>query len=999
MKKFIFSALAAIGLLLSPSCSDENEALSGSGNEALVSFNVNLADGVSTKATIGDGETAKKLHVKVFDEGGTLISGLSEDTYDISSKSATVNLSLVKGKTYKFLFWAQSGETDAFSFEGNTVKVSYTSAAANDEKRDAFYAAKTRTVSGSFQEDVRLHRPFAQLNFLTTEEDILAATNAGLNVNRTSITISSAAKILRPSFDPATKPSVSDEIEGVQFGFADVPFIVSPSSYLWIKDGEVKETAEEGAIKYFYLATTYFLVNNSEDATAQSVLANVNMKVEGAEGDGLNVQSVPVRMNYRTNIYGNLLTSTGQFHVTINENFNTSQQPGQDIEVSERTVNSEAQVVEAFEEGASKVTLTTELTSSASSVGIIPQTYADQNTDVIELVLEQSVSSDYVFKYKDANQEQTDHFAPATVHITIPEGSATISESQIQLARSTVYVNGVKVTTMTAETSSNTLVVGAGTEIETLKVKAGNVRIMKGGKVKNITNNTGGQIYVDIEDGGILGTNPTDETIEVRQSISTAEGLVAFAEAVNGGNTYAGRTVVLNADIDLNNVHWTPIGGNTMSSYPSKTFAGTFDGQEHTISNLTTSSNQPDYATAGLFGTVKNATIKNVKLSNVNVSSTHFAGAIVAYHAEGTLTIENCHVDGGTITSTPESTTSGYDNGNQAGGIVGNIQGTITNCSVSNLTIKAYRDLGGIAGCAAGTVTNNTVNGLTLIIDATNDYKGNDYKANANPVVGRKEDGFSDGGGNTATNVVYQVASETALTQAMTYAQDATVQLTAGTYSNIINVKGKRLTIEPIQGANVVIAGVDGQQNGEHTGIIICNNITFDNSKQAAGWYTGTGPRINPCVGAWGGDFTFNNCTFLVEGTTGKETGVMTWWITEETNMRFYGCTFNGIEDNIEARAMQIYDNVNLTVENCIFTTKKRYALKYVGKDGNTAILKNNSVSNCEFMVELGSSTYPGSNYTVTFENNTLADGVYEYKVANEESATIHGGTPVPTNE
>ena len=86
MKKFIFSALAAIGLLLSPSCSDENEVLSGSDNEALVSFNVNLADGISTKAEddsyiIGKGEKVNTLHVKVYESNandGTVAGNISD---------------------------------------------------------------------------------------------------------------------------------------------------------------------------------------------------------------------------------------------------------------------------------------------------------------------------------------------------------------------------------------------------------------------------------------------------------------------------------------------------------------------------------------------------------------------------------------------------------------------------------------------------------------------------------------------------------------------------------------------------------------------------------------------------------------------------------------------------------------------------------------------------------------------------------------------------------
>ena len=89
---------------------------------------------------------------------------------------------------------------------------------------------------------------------------------------------------------------------------------------------------------------------------------------------------------------------------------------------------------------------------------------------------------------------------------------------------------------------------------------------------------------------------------------------------------------------------------------------------------------------------------------------------------------------------------------------------------------------------------------------------------------------------------------------------------------------------------------------------------------------------------------------------------------------------------------MQIYDHVNLTVDNCKLTTAKRYAIKYAGNEGFTCTVKNCSVSNCEYTVELGSDLYPGSKYTVNFENNTLASGIFDYKIANAENAIINGG-------
>ena len=218
--------------------------------------------------------------------------------------------------------------------------------------------------------------------------------------------------------------------------------------------------------------------------------------------------------------------------------------------------------------------------------------------------------------------------------------------------------------------------------------------------------------------------------------------------------------------------------------------------------------------------------------------------------------------------------------------------------------------------------------------------------------------------------------------------------LNAGTYDNVIDItKGKVITFKPADGAEVVLAGVNVQSNNTKTDCVF-ENITFDNSLQATGWYIGTGPKIYPCVGVWGGKLAFKNCKFIVDGNTGKETGVMTWWTTKEcgATLTFDGCSFEGKNNHAEARAMQIYGHVNLDVKNCKLATAKRYAIKYVGNEGYVATIKNCNVSNCEYTVELGSGAYPGSKYVVNFEGNTLAEGIADYKIANDEGATINGG-------
>lgn len=211
------------------------------------------------------------------------------------------------------------------------------------------------------------------------------------------------------------------------------------------------------------------------------------------------------------------------------------------------------------------------------------------------------------------------------------------------------------------------------------------------------------------------------------------------------------------------------------------------------------------------------------------------------------------------------------------------------------------------------------------------------------------------------------------------------IKVATGTYTEVVKVaSGKNFTLEAA-GPNVVIAALDHQSNGTPSTV-------FDNSITLAGWFTGTAPNIAPCVGAWGGNLTFEDCTFIVAGTSGRETGVMTWWTTKNNvmSLSFNNCTFEGQNDHANARAMQIYGYVNMEVSNCTFNTNKDYTLKYVANEGNIATFSNNIVNNSENFVELGSSAYPGSNYTANIINNTLGNGVNTHIIANNENQNVN---------
>ena len=93
--------------------------------------------------------------------------------------------------------------------------------------------------------------------------------------------------------------------------------------------------------------------------------------------------------------------------------------------------------------------------------------------------------------------------------------------------------------------------------------------------------------------------------------ISTLEELKSFRDEVNAGNTFAGKTVELAANIDLMSEEWTPIGNDTNK------FQGTFDGKGYTVSNLVITGNNSN---AGFFGFTTNGAIKNLTIDNASVS-------------------------------------------------------------------------------------------------------------------------------------------------------------------------------------------------------------------------------------------------------------------------------------------------------------------------------------------------------------------------------------------
>ena len=128
-------------------------------------------------------------------------------------------------------------------------------------------------------------------------------------------------------------------------------------------------------------------------------------------------------------------------------------------------------------------------------------------------------------------------------------------------------------------------------------------------------------------------------------TINSTEDWNAFAESVNSGNTYAGKTIRLGADISV----------STMVGTAEHPFCGIFEGAAKRL-NLSISNGGNG---AAPFRYINDATIRNVKTIG-NVSGGNYASGLVGIATGGTNTIHTCMV-GTTVTGEIH-----------AGGILGN---------------------------------------------------------------------------------------------------------------------------------------------------------------------------------------------------------------------------------------------------------------------------------------------------------------------------------------
>ena len=308
MKPIKYLAAAAL-TLLAVSCNKEQVAEVPDGQLVDVTFTAALPGEMATKA-IGDGMTAKNLYVSVYENDAEKTKLELDKKATFTDLKTQVTFSLVKGKTYNFVFWAQNEDAPYDITDLKNIKIPYEGAEANDEKRDAFYATrKELKVNGALTETIKLYRPFAQVNFGTA--DFNDAVAAGFKPVKSVFTATDVANVFDTfNAEGKVEGTATDKVTFTEAALPGETLVTKTGDYTWMTMNYIIPVGKQGE-KHISNVSAEFVTEAGVSVTASAPQA-------------------PVQNNYRTNILGNLLTSQVIFNIEIVPIFN---EPDNDIDL------------------------------------------------------------------------------------------------------------------------------------------------------------------------------------------------------------------------------------------------------------------------------------------------------------------------------------------------------------------------------------------------------------------------------------------------------------------------------------------------------------------------------------------------------------------------------------------------------------------------------------------------------------------------------------------
>ena len=286
----------------------------------------------------------------------------------------------------------------------------------------------------------------------------------------------------------------------------------------------------------------------------------------------------------------------------------------------------------------------------------------------------------------------------------------------------------------------------------------------------------------DITNGGLY-----DGSISNPYQVESIEDLVQFSNDVSNGNNYSKKYISLSQDLDFSasgsyadsktmaygdingdgtisslkeeltsSLGFKPIGDNT--NY----FSGTFNGNGHTISNLSINRNSENYV--GLFGRIS-GTINNLNIEDFDITGNNYVGAVSGYggtinNLKATSTVSGTDyvggVSGGYGTIKHSTIDSNVSGNNYVGGVLGGNTGKVYSTNIFTKVIGNERVGGAMgslgsdgAGQISGVIVKGDVEGRNLVggiigssgsfIKINAIYKEGNVKGNSNTglIVGK----------------------------------------------------------------------------------------------------------------------------------------------------------------------------------------------------------------------------------------------------------------------
>ena len=716
--KYTYNIIAILSVLALCACTDKDDIFAEGGEGVTVNFRPTLAHEANTRA-IGKGDGINRLTVAVYEDTETLskIFSLTED-WTIAKRNG-VSLTLIEGRTYKIIFFAEDSDNSAYTLTDDAkISVDYTDyhndGFAKMEELDAFCAATTITVGAAKNEEkqISLSRPMAQLNFADN------ATAPAKGTHKAVVTIHNIPVSYNP-FDGTVEHATTNNT----FTFTDFP----------------EETLSLNNNNYYYLSCNYLFASA---ATKVAVTFELQKAADGSvikKHEFKNEKSILITPNMKSNVYGNIVEQPVTWSV-----WDGTSKTEPELKNGAYVIDEASDLAWLSESGAtlavnSTFVQTTDINMDDKAINPIKlpagSTYDGGEKKIINY--KNSLFGDAT-KLTVKNLTIENVAATSTTHVgtlvNTLKGSSTFTNVIVNNSSATTtngaaggFVGYIVRTSEKERTETlnvifddcklnSIAVTGSASEGKFVGLLSGydnneNLTFDAGCDATNVTVADYTSVYTKANNSAWVTSDVTDKYngwlgAETYRRANVTFAGVRLAPKWDGSTKITpiteGTTKLIYSPFDLANCAGTNPGTIKFMEnvdLGSKVFnpltnLSKLIGENKTIYNLKveTTFNTNSWDGGGFVRRCSAATIENITFQNADVKVTHVDGSdgdayasIVCGTAEGTNTITNVKVIGGKLYGC-----------NKMGGIAGYITGTFTatNCVVDGLNIQNY-DSGG----------------------------------------------------------------------------------------------------------------------------------------------------------------------------------------------------------------------------------------------------------------------------------------------------------------